>query len=64
MMVGMKIEIEMSDEVVDEIICRELKWARDYAKTEPLDHPDDIEQMEKLLPALELVCKYFGVDDD
>lgn len=60
----MKIQIEVDDEITDEIIRTELKWHRDNAKNFFNVGKEDKKYIKKLAPALDIVCEYFGVDQN
>ena len=67
----MKIQVDIEPESIDSIVQNELKWHYDNVKKdikklknmkklEPHQKRDK-EYFEKLFPALEVVCDYYGV---
>jgi hypothetical protein len=60
----MKIKIDVDGEIADKIIREELKWHRDNAKNYDSTCKEDKQYFKKLYPALEIVCEYFGVDQN
>lgn len=67
----MKVTIDMDYDITDAVVKTELKWHREFVKTElqalkkkkKLEpyQKEDKKLFEKLLPALNTVCDYFGV---
>jgi hypothetical protein len=60
----MKVELDLSDEWVDRVVCF---WARDTLDMiEELDlkHPDDVKYNKKLTSALRRVLDYMGENDE
>lgn len=58
----MKVQVEVDDEMVDQIVRNELRWHRDNAKDFFNVGKEDKKYIKKLAPALDIVCEYFGVD--
>ena len=60
----MKIELDISDEWVDRVVCL---WARDtldMIEKFDLVHPDDVKYNQKLVRALKLVLDYMRENDE
>ena len=60
----MKIELDISDEWVDRVVCL---WARDtldMIEKFDLVHPDDVKYNKKLVRALKLVLDYMRENDE
>ena len=68
----MKIQVDIDPESIDSIVQNELKWhhstiKKDLLRLQNIKNPhkgqiEDREQFKKLLPALTIVCEYFGVN--
>ena len=56
----MKIELDISDEWVDRIVCLWTKDTLDMIEKFDLIHPDDVKYNEKLVKALKMVLDYMG----
>jgi len=68
----MRLEVEIEDESIDEVVRQNLVWHIKNAKQElnrfkKIEHPtssqkEELEYLNKLLPALNVVGEYFGVN--
>ena len=57
-----RIELELTDEINDEIVLESLKWHLNHSKSHKPTVHESKEEYKKIQDALQIVVEYYGGD--